>query len=178
MTAIDGDYGTGNYHREKKYTAQRVIIKALFDGQWHRNMELKQKTKLSSRTLAKHLDEMVKAEVVERRVDNDSGKYPIPVLYKAKPVLLAYTKSSLLREEFSEKVETMLQETKDPLVILEVIHEYSQLGFLRLLGEIKSNRKISDEQIDFFEEVFLWSSYKSFMFDLVEATRKIIDTID
>ena len=39
--------GSGSYQREKAYNAQRLIFKALFDGQWHRNMELREKTGLS-----------------------------------------------------------------------------------------------------------------------------------
>jgi len=147
-------------------------------GRWHRNMELREKTKLSSRTLSKHLDEMVRAKVVERQVDNKSGKYPFPVFYRATPMLLAYTKSSLLREDFSQMVDAMLHETKDPLKILEVIHAYSDLGFLFLLKAIKNNENVTDEGVDFFEEVFLFSSYRSFIFDLVEASRRVLDNLD
>lgn len=178
MSAKIEKTGFGSYQMEKAYNAQRIIFKTLYDGQWHRNKDLKEKTKLSSRTLNKHLTEMVKKCVVERKVDNESGKYPYPVLYKAEPELLVYMKSSLFREDFSKTIDAMLEETKDPLEILDVIHEYSQRAFLWILEEIKRNKNISDNQIEFFEEMFLWSNYKSFTFELIEATRKKIDNVD
>lgn len=178
MSANHEINGIGEYQKMKAYSAQRVIFKALYDGQWHRNMELKDKTKLSSRTLNKHLNQLIEMCLIEKMVDTESGKYPVPVLYKAKPALLAYMKSNLLREDFSEKVDAMLAETKDPLVILEVIHDFSQRSFMHILEQIKLNKNIMDEQIDFLEEVFLWSSYKSFTFDLIEACRRKIDTLD
>jgi hypothetical protein len=178
MSTKNEKLGVGSYQRKKEYFARRTIFKALYDGQWHRNMELREKTKLSSRTLTKHLDQLIKSCLVERKVDNESGKYPVPVLYRAEPELLAHTKSSLLREDFAENVYAMLKETNDPLMILEVIHDYSQLTFLHILEQVKLKKDISDEEIEFLEEIFLWSNYKSFTFELVEATRRIAESLD
>lgn len=178
MNVSARDVGLGSYQREKSYFAQRAIFKALYDGQWHRNMELKEKTNLSSRTLSKHLDRMLKLQLIERKVDNESGKYPIPVLYQAQPELINYVKSSMLREEFSQKVDAMLEETKDPLMILEVIHTYSQTAFLKLMEEIKNNKKMTPEEIEFFEENFIWANYKHFTFDLINATKKMVNELD
>jgi DNA-binding MarR family transcriptional regulator len=178
MNAKNEAYGVGSYQMKKAYFARRAIFKALYDGQWHRNMELREKTKLSSRTLTKHLDRLIKSCLVERKTDNESGKYPIPVLYRAESELLAYMKSSLLREDFAENVNAMLKETNDPLKILEIIHDYSQLAFLHILEQMKRKKDISDEEIEFLEEIFLWSNYKSFTFELVEATRRIAESLD
>jgi hypothetical protein len=178
MSLKNEKVGVGSYHRHKEYFARRAIFEALYDGQWHRNMELKEKTKLSSRTLTKHLEQLIKSCLVERKTDSESGKYPVPVLYRAEPELLAYMKSSLLKEDFAKNVNEMLKETNDPLMILEVIHDYSQLTFLHILEQIKRKKDISDEEIEFLEEVFLWSNYKSFTFELVEATRRIAESLD
>ena len=71
----------------------------------------------------------------------------------------------------------MLEESKDPLAILEVIHDYSQIAFLQLMEQIKTN-KISRSEVDFFEEIFIFSNYKHFMFNLIEASAKRIDQYD
>jgi len=170
--------GIGGYQREKAYCAQRSILKALSDGQWHRNMELKETSKLSSRTLAKHLDMLQKARVIVKKRDVESGKYPVPVFYKAQDILLIYMRSSLLREEFSNKVDAMTEETRDPLMILDVIHDFSQLAFIRILRQIQEDKKITWEQRNFLEEFFLWSNYKYFTMELIEASMRIVDKID
>lgn len=178
MTSSDKDKGLGIYQKEKSYQAQKVLFNVLFDGLWHRNMELREKTQLSSRTLSKHLDRLIKLQLIERKIDDESGKYPVPVLYKAQPELMNHIKSSKLREEFSQSIDAMLEETKDPLIILEVIHDYSQIAFLELMKEIKNNKQITSLEIDFFEEIFLWANYKHFMFKLIEASAKRIDEFD
>lgn len=173
----DDSIGMGEYHREKAYDAQRSIFKALSDGQPHRNMELKEKTKLSPRTLDKHLDKLVELGVVNKQKDTQSGAYPYPVFYKATNDLLKYIKSSLLRDDFSETIDGMIQETKDPLMILEVIHEYSQLAFIKILKEIQAKKAMDFERRQFLEEIFLWSNYRHFTMELIEASLKIADTL-
>jgi DNA-binding HxlR family transcriptional regulator len=69
----------------KIFDAIQLIFKALSDGQWHRNMEIHEKTKISSRTLTKHLDRMAKTKIMEKKIDKESGKYPYPVLYRLNP---------------------------------------------------------------------------------------------
>jgi hypothetical protein len=49
---------------------------------------------------------------------------------------------------------------------------------MHILEQIKWKKDISDEEIEFLEEIFLWSNYKSFTFELVEATRRIVESLD
>ena len=163
---------------EKEYYARRAIFKALSDEQWHRNMELKATTKLSSRTLAKHLDKMVEQQMIEKKTDMESGKYPHPVLYKAVPQTIYYIRFSMFREEFSKNIDAILKETKDPLLILDMIHNWYQLIFLKILGGIRENKNMTFEERDWHEEVILFPIYRDCTFALIEATTKIISEID
>jgi hypothetical protein len=173
------DIGIGSYHKNKAHESRQAIYKVLADGQWHRNMELKKATGLSSRTLAKHLEKVTKLMYVERKEDVKSGQYPVPVFYKANDQFLNdYIKPNQMRKKFSDDIYKMLDESKDPLMILDMIHDFSILDFIKILKEIQIKKKISWEEIDFLEEAFLWYNYKYFTMYLIAATRKIIDKID
>ena len=141
-------------------------------------MELKERTGLSSRTLAKHLNHMTIIQIIERKEDIESGKYPVPVLYKATPELTTYVKASISREKIANGFEGALNECKDPLFLLDGIHASSQLYFLTLLAEIQQNNITTNEQINFFAKCFLWDNYKKFMQKLIDASRKIIDDLN
>lgn len=141
-------------------------------------MELKEKTKLSSRTLAKHLNQMTNIQIIERKTDVESGKYPVPVLYKAAPKLTIYMKSRISEEEIAERMKSALDQTKDPLMVLEEIHDYSQECFIELLAAVQQNKIITNEEINFFAEYFLWANYKQYISKLIEASREIINDLD
>jgi DNA-binding HxlR family transcriptional regulator len=153
-------------------------LKTLSDGEWHRNMELKEKTKLSSRTLAKHLNQMANRQIIEKKTDVESGKCPVPVLYRSTPELTTYVKASITREEVATELEPALNESKDPLILLEAIHASSQVYFLELLTQIQQNKIVTNEQINFFAECFLWANYKQYTSKLIEASRKIINDLN
>lgn len=140
-------------------------------------MELKEKTKLSSRTLAKHLSQMTKIRIIEKKTVKN-GEYPFPVLYKAESDLVVYVRANITRIWFANQIEAMLDETKDPLLILETIHAISQEGFIELLKIIQQDKSITNEKIYFFGECFLWTNYKKFISKLIEASRKIINNLN
>lgn len=139
-------------------------------------MELKDKTKLSSRTLDKHLDKMKEHHFIEKKEAVESGKYA--VLFKAEPEFTSYIKANMTRQEIANQLEPALNETKDPLVILDAINANSQLYFIELLKRIQQNKNITNEEINFFAELFLWANYKQYTSKLIEASRKIIDDLD
>jgi len=141
-------------------------------------MELKEKTKLSSRTLTKHLNQMTNLRIIEKKTDVESGKYPVPVLYKAKPNLVTYVKASMARREAANLFEPALNETKDPLMILDGIHVSSQLYFIDILQRIQEHKNMTNEEIYFFEEIFLWANYKQYTSKLIQASRKIINDLN
>jgi hypothetical protein len=170
--------GIGKYQAEKAYYAERSIFKALSDGQWHRNMELKETTKLSSRTLDKHLDKMIKLQMIEKKKDVESGKYPVPVFFKATPELTEYIRTTLFVEESRQRIEPALMETKDPLMVLEVIHHGSQLGLIKILTELKNRKNMTYSELYYLEELFMVMPYNFFVHSLLEASRKILDEVD
>ena len=141
-------------------------------------MELIEKTKLSSRTLDKRLKQMINLQIIEKKTDVESGKYPVPVLYKAKPNLITYVKASIARQEVIDNMDLMLNETKDPLFLLDAIHIFSQEGFINILQRIQQHKNITNEEIYFFAEIFLWANYKQFTYKLIQASRKIINNLN
>lgn len=141
-------------------------------------MELKERTKLSSRTLAKHLDKMTHLQSIEKKIDVESGNYPYPVYYKAEPELVTYIKANISRQEIANQLEPALNESKDPLVLLDAIHEISQAYFIELLTRIQENKNITNEEINFFGECFLWTNYKQYTSKLIEASRKITGDVN
>ena len=180
---LNQNTGIGNYQTEKAINAKWSILKTLSDGEWHRNMELKEKTRLSSRTLSKHLKQMTELKIIEKKEDIESGKYPVPVLYKTTPIITGHgivldvinERILLPREIIDEKLKLDLNQTKDPLIVLESIHESSEQHFLGLLSQIQHDKNITDKQINILLECFLWEPYKQYTSKLLEASRKIIN---
>jgi len=170
--------GMGNWHADKAFNATLPILIILSDDQWHRNMELKEKTKLSSRTLAKHLNQMINLKIIERKEDVESGKYPVPVLYKAHPELTIMVKAFIAREYLTNQLEPVLDEVKDSLMVLDAIHDGSQATFLGLLEIIQQDKDITNEEINFYAECFLWAHYRQFTSKLIEISRKMINDFD
>ncbi len=170
--------GMGNYQTDKANKARWAIFLSLSDGQWHRNMELREKTNLSSRTLAKHLTQMLKLRIIEKKKDTESGEYPFPVFYKTVPTLETYINACIERTILSKKLEPALLHAKDPLVVLDAIHISSQTYFTELISLMKENKKLSDEAIYFFGECFLWENYKRYTLELIKASQKIVDEIN
>lgn len=161
---------------DKESKALWTIFNALSDAQWHRNMELKEETKLSSRTLTKHLDQMKNLQLIEKKSDVKNGKHS--VLFKAKPDLITYIKTIRLQKIEDNSLKPALDRTKDPLRILDLIHFRSQTYFLDLLTQIQQNKNITNEEIYLRAEYFLWSTYKESTSKLIEASCKIIDDIN
>jgi len=160
----------------KQYN-QQLILMALLDGQWHRNMELKEKTKLTARTLSKHLDELEEElHWIEKKKDTESGKYPYPVLYKANPTTIKHTKFVMSIHEYADNIETTLKETKDPFLMLDNFHMLNQLTFTLILMAVQSNKYMTWKQIDYATSFFLFSPYEIYTQNLVTAITKAIQS--
>ena len=165
--------GIGDYQIKQAEEAKWKILEALADGDWYRYKEIREKTNLSSRTLTKHLDRLQEIPIVERKEDVESGKYPVPVLYRIISPFDTYVNAKVFRERFADDIEEMLDETKDPLVILDIIHTFSHTGFVQLLTEIKERDEISNNELCFFGECFLWGNYKILIARLMGESRKL-----
>ena len=141
-------------------------------------MELEEKTKLSSRTLAKHLNEMTEIQAIERKTDVESGKYPVPVLYRTTPELQEFINANKLRTMVTDGIEPMLDETKDPLFVLDIFHITNQTFFLLLLEKIQKGDITTREKINFLGKYYIWENCREWIPKLIEASCKIINEID
>ena len=154
---------------------QQLILSALIDGKWHRNMELKKETKLTARTLSKHLKELEKElHWIERKEDTESGQYPHPVLYKANQTTIKYTKFIMSIYEYADKIESKLKETGDPFLMLDTFHMLNDLTFTLILMAIQHDRYMTRKKIDFGTNFFLYSPYKIYTRNLITAVTKAV----
>lgn len=163
-----------NNSSNKQYN-QQLILMALSDGKWHRNMELKAETKLTPRTLSKHLNELEKElHWIERKEDTESGKYPHPVLYRAKHSIASY--ATYIKSVFdnADEIETHLKETKDPLQIFDELHKTNQYYFAGILEAIQKNKCMTKKHLDGITSLFLYSPYKIYTENLITAFTKAV----
>jgi DNA-binding HxlR family transcriptional regulator len=156
---------------------QELILFALLDGQWHRNMELIEKTKLTPRTLSKHLRKLERQlQWIQRKEDTESGAYPHPVLYKAKDITIKYTKVLKTTYDYADNMETMLKQTKDPFPILDEILSISKEHFIMILAGIQYNKQMPWKDIDYMTSLLLHSTFKCYTTALIEATTKAMQS--
>jgi hypothetical protein len=162
---------------EKALEARTSILKVLSDGQWHQTKDLKVETKVSSRTLYKHLKEL---EVfIERREEKESGFPKPPVYYRASPTLLSLIGESLIIEGTTKGIMADLLNTKDLSSVLWVINEFSNGKILSILSAIKKqSREVTDPELTFLLRSFVWKSYEYLTLGLVKTSMKIIDDLD
>jgi DNA-binding HxlR family transcriptional regulator len=155
--------------KHKQYN-QQLILLALIDGQWHRNKELKEKTKLTPRTLSKHLNELEKElHWIERRKDIESGEYPHPVLYRATPSTVSWTLYMKSVLDNADDIETIMKETKDPLQILKEYHKINEYYFTLILETIQNNKSISLKWLDPFMSFVFYSPYEIYTKEIIRA---------
>lgn len=158
----------------KQYHQQLILI-ALSDGQWHRNMELKEKTKLTPRTLSKHLNELEKElDWIERREDTESGEYPHPVLYRANRSTVAYAIYMKSVFDNADDIETVLKETRDPLQILAELQKVNLYYFTLILESIQESKYKTLKELDSITSLFLYSPYEIYAKQIIAAFTKAV----
>jgi DNA-binding transcriptional ArsR family regulator len=163
---------------EKASEALMKILRVLSDENWHQNSELAEKTGISSATLSKHLKNLRKLKLAQLKVDYESGKYPEPHYYKAEPELVTYSEAKIRTLELSEHIEPSLLESRDPLMLLEIIHLSSEANLELLLRQMKEEKNLSESKMSFLAELFVWEPFIVLSWKLLESTRKIVDEID
>ncbi len=121
---------------------------------------------------------MTKNQLIEKKTDTLNGKYA--VLYKAESDTVSFIELFKLNEEFAKNIETMLDETKNnPLIILDMIHQLNKQAFVIIIEKIQKNKqKITKEEREYLEDVFLDLINKILTRILMKATIKRIDNID
>jgi hypothetical protein len=71
-------------------------------------------------------------------------------------------------------METRLKETKDPLQILNDFHKINQYYFTLFLIKIQESKYITQKQLDFMANLFLYSPYKIYTQNLITAIAKAV----
>lgn len=165
-------------NKAKSLEARTKILEVLFDGKWHQTKDLKVETKVSSKTLYKHLDAL--ANFIEKRVEPKENLPKAPVYYRATPTLLALKFESELTAASMKDIIKNLSNPKELVPFLKVINMLNNFQILVVLETIqKSNLKFSDtKQISFLMRSFVLTPFEHQMAALVKATSKIIDSID
>jgi len=74
--------GYGEKQEKQRLKAKTAILEALADGKWHRFGEIVNCTKMSPATVSKYLKQFETSEIIQKKVDIESGEYPYPAYYK------------------------------------------------------------------------------------------------
>ena len=163
-----------NNDRYKLHNQQLILI-ALIDGQWHRNKELKEKTKLTPRTLSKHLNELnTELHLIERREDTQSGEYPHPVLYRAPQLTVSFATYIKKVWDNADDMEPALMESKDPLLLLEKLHKLNLYYFTQILGTIQEDKCIPQKVIEWLTNLFIHEPYEICTKNIITAFTKAV----
>ena len=153
--------------------SQNLILIALSDGQWHRIKELKEKIKLSPRTLYKRLNELEQElNWIERKEDTENGEYPYPVLYRATESILSIAILIKTVHYNADNIERDLKENKDPLQILERLHKLNLYYFTLLLETIQEDKCMPQKHIDAMANLTIYDPYKIYVSNLIAAFAK------
>jgi DNA-binding transcriptional ArsR family regulator len=179
MVKKKNNRGLGEYQKNKATKAKEAILKVLVDGEWHQYKEIKEKAELSNPTLSKHLKEFKKG--IEKKEDEKDSRI---VYYRLKDTYL--TPAVALSETFADmKVQKeVLLMTKDPLLVMEQINNYTNFGLTALLKILKNEVKTAESDsavnstILFLLESWIWQPYKLRTAFLIDEAKKILNDID
>ena len=145
----------GEYQVKRAEFSKSKILRILEDGEWHRYSEIKKAAGVSTATLSKHLEELVKSGVIIKKIDLESGEYPYPVLYRINPLLkyeTAWWRNFLLDfiKQRSATAWIKYKRLDRPLMFL------STLTSLRFLDLLKAylNERCPESNPEFFELAF------------------------
>lgn len=177
VQSIKKDRGMGRHQLDRIAEARKTVLMLLADGDWHQYGELREKSRLSSATLSKHLKQL--KDIVEKKLDTESGKYPYPVHYRAKPEYLPVLEVVSITEHEKHEIEKIiLDSNKTPLDVLDQINIKNNGSLLMALKLYKDNKDASPEFMNLMLELFVWQPYKVLTSFLIEESKKIIEKID
>lgn len=157
----------------KMIESSKAILKVLSDEKWHKYSELLEKTKLSSRTLTKRLDNLLEGKLIQK----EKREYP-SAYFKAEPEAIDLINATSSKEELLSNMEGVLLEVKNPIFLLELINIYNTLSISYDLIEELQNNKISDERLYFLMEIWVWEPFRELSWKLLEVSKKHRDIID
>ena len=171
--------GRGKYQIENAEKALTSILGVLNDEKEHRYSDIKKETGLADPTVTKYLNQFKTQELIQKRVDTKSGKYPYPAYYKIKPITKAVLEViSTTKQEKHEIEQIILDPKKTPLDVLDQINIKNNASILLTLKLLKENKDISPELLNLILRLFVWQPYVTLTSFLIEKSKKIIDKID
>ena len=164
---------------EKAQKSIMSILRIISDGKPHQYSELKEKTKLNSPTLSKHLKRLTEKKILKKKIDTESGKYPYPVYYSANPAVAPIINIMLLTEHEMHEIERIISDPrKTPLDVLDQINRKNNALILSTLKHYKENKELPEDFVNFVLEIVVWRPYKLLTSHLIEASKTILDSID
>lgn len=171
----------GEDQEQKKSDSINIINFLLYDGEWHRIIELQKNTCLSTRTLYKRLEELENLKLIERKEGKEKGKYA--VYYRAFPEWQLCFKYSLLADDVANELTREVRLGKDPLIALETINNYVELNVLIFIYYMQKDKlHFSNEELSSYlrlwMDIVLWKPFKQFTLTAMDETLKILDEID
>ena len=165
-----------SWQTEQKNKNRESIIQVLNDGQQHQYGEILKKTKLSRPILAKHIKELLKNHLIEKKEGEQDFR---TVYYKATPRLMLALEIRSTTEQEKHNIERIiLNPKKTTLDVLDQLSTKINDNILLTLKLIKENKDISPESLDLILALFVWQPYKVLTSFLIEKSKKIIDKID
>ena len=146
--------GMGEHQKIIMCETRMELLSLLQDGKWHQYSEIKRNTKLSSATISKHL-KMLK-DLLDKKVDVESGAYPYPVYYRIKENSRARfmacfgIKVYLHIREFLDALGKAEQQTE----YLGLLTEYFHNGIVSLLRYKNEQKDLTAQEVDFMVRLF------------------------
>lgn len=171
----------GEDQEQKKSESIKIVNFLLYDGKWHRIIELQKNTCLSTRTLYKRLEELRNLKLVERKEGKEKGKYA--VYYRAYPELQLCFKYNLLTDDLANELTREVKIGKDPLIALETMNNYVELNVLIFIYYMQRDKHhFSKEELSSYLKLWLnivlWEPFKQFTLTAMNETLKILEDID
>lgn len=163
-----------NENIEKTRKAVMKILKVLSDEKWHQWKELLEKTKISSRTLVKHLSRLEKDKFIQSKREKTNMRL---VYYKAEPEVVTYTEAETSTEEISQQIEGTLLETKNPMAILRIINNANNFMIMYMIKQLGVEKSFPKSKLRFLMEFWVWESYRVLTWKLIEASWKHMDML-
>lgn len=168
--------GMGKRQARTLIENRKNILKVLIDNDWHEYKEIRDRAKISNVTLSEHLRQL--KPLLKRKEDKIT--YPHRVSYKINKWFAMELARGLTIGLAWKEIEERFLKTKDFWVALEQINAINNVFLLTVLGGLKENKDLrgDPEIIHLLLETFVWESFESLTWNLMEASEKVIDKVD
>lgn len=157
--------------------SQTKIINCLSDNEWHRNKEIVKKSDLSAPTVSKWL-KRYEGNLVEKKIDLESGEYPYPVRYRLKPFGLVLTEKE--RKRIQSLVKTSLERGNQSKPYFFTMFYDLGINTMAMLKE-SINNELDKEDIGYLVDFYIieayWTWFKLAYDSLKDKTSQELDEV-